>query len=362
MAVERVTRPQPKGKLVGASNRFVSSATGAGEIAQPIPLPGVKREEKVRKPIIGTKTRIALATLLAAEGVGAVVNERINDHDQPVSVHAKIVEDLKWPLSLAAYGLEMFRGKEAPVSVSPIFDNTADKGTITAANSIIIDSLDAIKDIPTIPPGDNPKHDIYILVPFQDISSEKINYSKNFLGDAQPLRYGSETKYAKERNVKDNIEFKDVLKDTVILAPADGRLRFAKILAPEGAVDAITLIHKGHDGKAYQLMLGLNVGFFKPLLIEVEPFLIDPERLKWIAQNINPAEREKLEQDFWVDVKRGQPIATTLQAANLSISNQVWPSGEFGKERIDSPIYPGNIAFITISSQTEQAKITILGK
>lgn len=93
-----------------------------GEAAESRPRPRVPRirvepTPKAKKGKMGLGGKIVLGTLATAaavEGVGAVVQEQIND--QPVSAHT-IAEDVQWPLNLAHYGLEAIRGDNtAPVT------------------------------------------------------------------------------------------------------------------------------------------------------------------------------------------------------------------------------------------------------
>lgn len=206
--------------------------------------------------------------------------------------------------------------------------------------------------IPTVPPGDNPKHDIYILAPFLNIQSgEKIDYAKEFIGDTAPVYYGpDETKYAKEQNIKEKVVLKGIPKDTVIRAPADGLVEFAMRpkIAPSETVEGANLYYKGPDGVMYQLMIFGNPGdFFKPL-IDAKPYEL--------GTNQNLADRKKM----FVQVKRGDPLMATLQITDLFSNGRAWPSGELGVG--SNKNYPVNLNFITLPDGAGQEKLAILAK
>lgn len=241
-----------------------------------------------------------------------------------------------------------------PAETPAFFDPAADKGTISAANSIIITDLKEIESIPTIPPGTNPKHDINILAPSLNPSpGKKIDYSKSFSGGESPsfTPYApEETKYAKEQNVKEKWIFKDVPQNTVIPAPADGLLEFSMRpkVDPAGTVDGVNLYYKGSDGAAYQLAIFGDPGdHFKPS-VDAKPFSLDDD--------ISLDDRMKL----WVPVKRGDTIMVTLQQTNLWYKAKAWPSGEIGVG--SNKTYPVNINFITLPDGAGQDKVAILAK
>ena len=331
-------RPKPGEKLAPGS-------PGSPEPKKPTESPEKPKKEKTPS---GKKARMALAGLAilgTVETTGAVVQEQINE--QPISAQS-VVQDLIWPWNLGKSAIEDIRAifnKEAKVPST--FDNAKDSGTMGSNNIVNIDET-TLANIDTIPEVPTPKHDINILTPFQGIQSNiNIDYGKDFRGQNQPLYGLDETKYAKEQNIKDNIIFKSIPKDTIILAPVDGLLEFyaRPEKAPAGTIEAVNFFYKSPEGTLYQIGMGGSPGdFFKPL-VDAKPYMF---------------ERNVDESVLRVEIKRGQPIALTLQSTDLGLTTVGWPSGEIGVG--SSKTYPANINLITLPDNLGQSKVAILEK
>lgn len=248
------------------------------------------------------------------------------------------------------YGIIDIPGIHGSIDVPSGFDNAKDSGAIGSNNIINIDMV-ALANIDTIPAIPTPKHDINLLTPFQGLPSDvNIDYSKRFTGQNQTFFNSEETKYAEEQNIKDEITFKSIPKNSVIPAPMDGSLEFTRVpgVTPEETVNCASIYYKSSDGIVYQLQVGGRGGDFFKQLIEAMPFGSNPEE--------SLADREKK----FVSVKRGQPILETLQTTDLHLIVKAWPSGKLGVGATET--YPNNINLITLPDNLEQNKIAILEK
>lgn len=106
------------------TNMAIKAETGVGASG--------KETQKGKKPLLGTKARLALATLIVYAG-GAIINEQFND--MPFSPHSVIVSDAIWPWNLgksAVEDLQRVFNKEAVVPST--FDNKAGKATFGENN------------------------------------------------------------------------------------------------------------------------------------------------------------------------------------------------------------------------------------
>lgn len=301
-----------------------------------------KPQDNNKKPWIqrlagSLAARIVLGTAIVGGGGGYAAYQEVP------AVHQMVDQQI----------LERFRLIETP----PTFDNTKDYGTIGNNNIIQIDK-NMLANIATIPTVPAPKHDINLLMPFQNLPSDtSIAYDKILIEDHQSFPViPAQVKYAKEQNVKDQIVFKNIPKDTVILAPVDGLLEFYVIrpdVAPSGTIEAINLFYKSPEGTIYQVgIFGSGTvfnplgNFFKPL-IEATPDILGQ----------NPSVDEST---LRVEVKRGQPIALTLVSTDLNFTSKGWPSGKIG---VGAPeTYPTNINLITLPDSLGQNKVAILEK
>jgi len=222
------------------------------------------------------------------------------------------------------------------IVVPPTFDNAQVSGAIGSNNEIKIDAA-TLDKVPTLPSVATPKHDIYLLTPFQNIpSGVNIAYNKNFGGDFNP----GELSNAKDQNIKNNIIFENVPKDTVIIAPFDGQIEFyANPSDAAGVCEMANLFYFAPDGAVHQLLIG---GPFQALIDE-KPFLTG-------QINLN-------EDSLLVSVNRGQPIAKTLQTRAIGFTAQAWPKG-LGTATYY--IYPDNLNLITLPDGSGQEKLAIL--
>lgn len=248
-------------------------------------------------------------------------------------------------LSLLALGgmagiYEAYHHDLLPIhEVSSTFDNSQYSGAIGKNNTIEIDE-DTLSKIATTPATKTPKRDVNLLLPIQDLPLKtNISYDKLLA-----LGKGSIAEAAKKQEIKNTIAFRSIPKDSIVLAPADGSIQFYKRPeSPEGVVDSANLLYKGPEG-LYQILIFGQGTLFKPLI------------------NVTPRTTYRGADDpsFHAEVKRGQPIFMTVQLGDLMLTNQVWPSGQFGVG-LDQ-VYPNNINLITIIDKTGQEKVVVLGK
>lgn len=296
----------------------------------------------------GLYARLAGTLLIAIATAGPAIDHHVKN--ETVITPDAIGRDVVSIPAFYADLMSRLTRKEA----TPNFDNTLDSSTIRTINSVVIRDLREIETIPTVPSGPNPKHDVNLLVPIKGLPTEgKLDYDKDFpeQNPSNPIYSPTETNYAKENNVRDKIIFKNIPKDTVIVAPTDGKLEFITI--PErslpGTLAGANLYYKGADGIMYQYLMGATNGYSGlKALINTEPFKIQPM--------VSLAEREKL----WVPVKRGQPIMAVLETTDFTITGQAWPSGQLGVGRLS--IYPVNINLITLPNPNRENKVAILEK
>lgn len=239
---------------------------------------------------------------------------------------------------------------------TPNFDNTVDNGTISTINSVVIHDLKEIEAIPTVPSGPNPKHDINLLMPIQGISpSGTIDYNKDLIGknDANPIFAEQSRKYAKEQDVKNSIIFRNIPKDSVIVAPIDGELDFSKFSQEDSLIAMARLFYKDSNGILQQVMIsGTSHDFFSQLA-KAEPLPLGKGFVSF-------EEGSK----FRVSVKRGQPIMKTVKNTDIKLSAMAWPSGAAGREisKNGEHLYPTNLNLITLDLPSGANKLVVVEK
>ena len=229
-----------------------------------------------------------------------------------------------------AYQHDMIPGVHRTPETPALFDNSKSNGTISSDNTIII-SLENIKDVPTIPEGDNPQHTINLLCPIRDIAAgEKIQYEKRLVEYIPHLiEYPGE--YVKEYDVKNEIIFKGVPEGKVIVAPVDGQVLFHS--NAEGKVSGLNLFYGNFPKEGfYQIDIASLFGFFEPL---IEP-------------NLN----SKGDSISAISVKRGQPIMITATQKTTFFL--------LAKDRLDAKlILPADTNLITQFDSIGQEKLVI---
>jgi len=303
------------------------------KVPQKFAVDSLKVKPEKHRLSTGVKIAIVGTTLGLAYG-GGVLNTELTNNEF-VNAHTLQVDALH-PYNLGLHEI-----------ASSTFDNAKDSGAIGNNNFMLIDKnrLANINTIPTIP---TPKHDINLLAPFQELPPGiNIVYEKTFTGEDQSLFGSDETEYAKKEGIKNKITFKNIPINTVIPAPVDGFLEFyaRPRVAPEGTIESANFFYKGPDGTIYQVQMGGTPGdLFKPLT-EATPYTFE-----------NSVDESTLR----VEVKRGQPIALTLQSTDLSYTTKGWPSGEIGVGALKT--YPTNVGLIVLPDNLGQDKVAILEK
>jgi len=268
--------------------------------------PNPSQEENINKKVskgIGRKLRnIGLTTLAIAtaiEGAGAVATELTNN--VPMTGET-IKADLAWPWNL---------GKSATADIQKILEkqpegiyNFPDKGTLNAANSIVITDLNAIKDISPLPATPTLKNDIYLLQPVENLNVvNSVQYGMDLEGksDINPIFQEKYRQEAIKNNVRNMLLLKNIPKDSILLAPIDGTLRYNDINAPDGAINGLEIFFKAPDGTEVIISLADYDQFLTPLIDTITPFTGNNESSDVI----------------YIQVKRGQPIAKTLQLGDV---------------------------------------------
>jgi hypothetical protein len=279
---------------------------------------------------------VTLAVLLAAEAAGAITTELTNN--VPMTGET-IKTDLAWPWNL---------GKSATEEVQKFFNNKSDplygypyKGTLTAGNSITVNNLDAIKDISPLPTTPTPKNDVYLLEPVEGLDvTSPVEYGMDLAGKGNSSPFQEQYKQeAIKNNVMNLLLFKNIPKDSVLLAPADGTLRYFADNAPDGIVDGAEIVFTAPDGTEEKISIARNdILLIAPLIDEVKPF----------TGHNAPNDQ------IYIQVKRGQPIMKTLQSGDILMTSIAQPKTG------SSYIFPTNINLITIPDPKTGKEATVI--
>lgn len=233
-------------------------------------------------------------------------------------------------------------------SIPSSFDKTKSEGTMGTSNSIVTNDLSIIKDVETVPSGENPRHDINLLMPIKGIpASGRIDYSKRFTGesDSSPMYAEEARQYAKANEVKDSMAFTDIPKDHVVISPADGYIIFNRVRKnlPAGMVHGAMIFHTVPDGTEERVLLGENSGKLFVPLIPTEFYTGDASQIEAIK----------------VPIKRGQEILRTTEDDNtINMLSYALPSPSSNS---NYPDYPTNINLIaTPDPSSGQPKVVIV--
>lgn len=292
---------------------------------------------------MGKITRIGLiiaAALLLIEATGAVATELPNN--VPMT-GVTIKEDLAWPWNLGkstVADVQKFLEKEK--QAHEMF-NFPDKGAITSNNSIVITNLDAIKDVSPLPATPTVKHDIYLLQPVENLDVTKtVEFGMDFAGKSSPDAYFKEYEQeAIKNNVKNMLLLKNIPTDSVLLAPIDGMLRYFADNVPDGTVGGAEIIFITPDGTEEEIGLS-SYNSVIPMTPSVD--------------GITPFTGHNAPSDVvYMQVKRGQPIAKTLQSGDILMTADAQPDKNNSSNR-----YPTNINLISLPDPKTGAQKTVI--
>ena len=239
--------------------------------------------------------------LALIEGTGAITTELTNN--VPMTGET-IKADLAWPWNLVkSIAADVQKYLENQKQAHDLY-NFPDKGNINAGNSIVIADLNAINDISPLPTTPTPKNDVYLLEPVEDLDvTSPVEYGRDLEGksDINPIFQEQYRQEAIKNNVRNMLLLKNIPKDSVLLAPIDGTLRYNNIDAPNGTVNGLEIFFKAPDGAELIISLANYDQFLIPLIDTITPFTGNNESSDTI----------------YIQVKRGQPIAKTFQLGEV---------------------------------------------
>jgi hypothetical protein len=291
---------------------------------------------------MGKKTRISLiliAVLALIEGIGAVATELTNNVPMTAGT---IKVDLAWPWTFGkstVADVQKYLEKEKQAHA---FFNFPDKGTISAGNSIVITNSDVIKDVSPLPAIPTAKHDIYLLEPVENLDvTNPVEYGMDLAGKGNsspfPEQYQQE---AIKNNVKNMLLLKNIPEDSVLLSPIDGVLRYLAFPDPNITDVGAEIVFTASDGTEEEISIaGFDILRLAPLIDSITPF----------TGNNPPGDI------IYIQVKRGQPIAKTLQSGDLLVTSIAQPD-----KNNSSNIYPTNINLLSIPDPTTGTQKTVI--
>ena len=295
--------------------------------------PPVKPKRKTLQTVIVSVLIVAVVLWVA----GAIATELTNK--VPMTGET-IKTDLAWPGNL---------GKSVVEDVQKLFENRSDplygypyKGSLTVDNSITITNFDTIKNISPLPPAPTAKHDVYLLEPVANLDvSNPVKYGMDLEGKGISSPFQEQYKReAIENNVKSMFLLKNVAKDSIILAPIDGILRYFADNVPNGTIGGAEIVFTALDGTEEEInVAGNDILPFTPLIEGMTPF----------TGHNAPTDV------VYVQVKRGQPIMKTLQPGDILMMSIAQPD-----KTNSSILYPTNINLLSIPDPKTGVQKTVI--
>lgn len=291
----------------------------------------IPRPEPVRRPTKPRRrnggSRIVLTTIF---GLGMLFAGRQAWENPP---HPAVAEFKQTLLDHFDQYKGLLKGLGIEAHAPSSFSNTAESGTIGTSNLLVTD-LESVQNL-------NGNSHASLLIPIKGIESLAlpIDYSKDLAGKnpSNPIFPAQIREKAIRENVRNIAIFEGVTKNSSLVSPVDGYLRYTRRpeFYSEGTAETIQIAFV-KDGVLYRISMGRDVNVDEDLFTPLK------DAPTFTGQN-TPA---SLDYRTWTPVRQGEDVASVLpNRINVRVSMEGWPSGSFARGAND--VFPANLTWTT---------------